>query len=132
MQIVDIQNADKTLLTNVKNLKIGNNTKQINITDVEIEDSPKGKRVYLVANSNDGAQFKINEAWIVDHTGSVVPKTLWLSLDADGNIMSTSVLGRFLNFFKCTSPAELINRRVTATSKPNGFMAVNAYEVSAS
>lgn len=112
---------------NVKNLKIGTNIKKAKLTDVQIENSPKGQRVFLVANSNDGAQFKINEAWIVDHTGNVVPKTLWLSLDDSGDILSSSVLSRLLNFFKCSSISELIGRDIIIASKPNGFMAINAY-----
>lgn len=116
---------------NILELKQGTAQKRAKIIHVysqPFKEGAKSERVYFDTISDDGSGFKVNEIWIRDHNGQVVPKSLWLSLDVNGNILSSSLLGRFLDFMRCSSIAELKDREIILEPKENDFMAVVAYE----
>jgi|WetSurSiteA1Bulk_404760.scaffolds.fasta_scaffold17804_2 hypothetical protein len=114
------------------NLKIGSNKKKVKIINIDAKASIDGnpnKRFYVYTQSDDGAEYKVNEVWVKDHTGTLAVKGLWLNYDSTGeNLLATSLLAKFLQYLNVNSVAEVIGKEVTLQPKPNGFMAIVAYD----
>jgi hypothetical protein len=112
----------------VLNISLGTNKKKVQITNVEafpVRDDNPNQRIYLSTRSSDGAEYKINEVWTKDHTGTVVVKTLWLNFDdSQEHILSTSFLGQLLKMLEVDNTAQLVGKEITVSPKENGFMAI--------
>jgi len=114
------------------NLKIGSNKKKVKIINIDVKPSVIGnpnKRFYVYTQSDDGAEYKVNEVWVKDHTGSLTVKGLWLNFDSTGEqLLATSLLAKFLQYLKAENVSDMIGKEVTLEPKPNGFMAIVAYD----
>lgn len=119
-------------MNEVTDLTIGSNKKKVKIIKTEIKpcsDQNPNKRFFLYTQSADGAEYKINEVWIRDHTGTLVPKSLWLNYDHTGEqLLSTSLLARVMQFLNVMSVSEMVGKEIVLTPKPNGFMAMSAFD----
>jgi hypothetical protein len=119
-------------MNDVLNLKIGSNKKKVKITRIEMRpcaDGNPNKRFYLFTESEDGAEYKVNEIWTRDHENKLVVKSLWLNFDHTGTqLLSTSLLAKFLQYLKIDNVNEMIGKELLLEPKPNGFMAIVAYD----
>jgi hypothetical protein len=119
-------------MNEVRSLRIGSNKKKVRIVGTDEKPSVDGnpnKRFYIFTESDDGAQYKVNEVWVKDHTGTLTVKGLWLNYDYTGEqLLSTSLLARFLQFMNVNDVSDIIGKEVILQPKPNGFMAIVAYD----
>lgn len=119
-------------MSEVRSLKIGSNKKKVKIVGTDEKASVDGnpnKRFYIFTESDDGAQYKVNEVWVKDHTGTLTVKGLWLNYDCTGEqLLSTSLLAKFLQYMHVDDVADIIGKEVILQPKPNGFMAIVAYD----
>lgn len=119
-------------MNEVTNLKIGSNKKKVKIIGIDstisIDGNPN-KRFYIYTQSADGAEYKVNEIWVKDHTGTLTVKGLWLNYDYTGEqLLSTSLLAKFLQFLNINDVNSIVGKEVILQPKPNGFMAIVAYD----
>ena len=119
-------------MKDVLRLKIGTSRKKVTIKHVDAKSPTDGNpnmRVYLHTQAEDGAEYRVNEIWTKDRTGTIVVKGLWLNFDVSGEkLLKTSLLAKFLEFMKTKEVSELIGKEVILEPKENSFMAVVAYE----
>jgi hypothetical protein len=117
---------------NELNLKIGTNRKRVKITETDMRAVGEGnpnKRFFIYTQSDDGAEYKVNEVWIRDHTDQIAVKGLWVNFDATGTqLLSTSLLAKFLKFMNVSGTQELVGKELILEPKENGFMAIVAYD----
>lgn len=115
------------------NLKIGTSRKRVTVVETDMRAVGEGnpnKRFFMKTRSDDGAEYKVNEVWIKDHNDKISVKGLWVNFDDTGKqLLSTSLLARFLKFMGVSSTQELVNKELILEPKENGFMAVVAYDV---
>ena len=113
-------------------LKIGSSKKKVTIVEIESKyysPQDKDERLYIHAVSNAGKAYKVSEIWIRDHNQEVIPRGLWLNLDDSNSALDpTSPLVRLLQHVGAADLPALIGKEVTVEPKPNGFMAIIAYE----
>lgn len=119
-------------MNEVTDLTIGSDKKKVTIVNTEIKpcsDLNPNKRFFIYTQSTDGAEYKINEVWVKDHTGTLVPKSLWLNFDHTGEqLLSTSLLARIMQFLNVNAISEMIGKEIVLKPKPNGFMAMIAFD----
>jgi hypothetical protein len=117
---------------NCENLKIGTSRKRVKIVETDMRSVGIGnpnKRFFIYTKSDDGAEYKVNEIWTRDHNDKITVKGLWVNFDDTGKqLLSTSLLAKFLKFMGVSSTQELIDKELILEPKENGFMAVVAYD----
>jgi len=119
-------------MTDVFSLKIGSDKKKVKIIGIARKPSSDGnpnERFYITAQADDGPEYKINEVWTQDYTGKIVPKSLWMDLDETAErLLATCLLAKFLKYVAVEDVKDLIGKEVLVRPKPNGFMAIVAYD----
>ena len=117
---------------NEVNLRIGSSRKRVKVIETDMRAVGEGnpnKRFFIYTKSDDGAEYKVNEIWIRDHNKQITVKGLWVNYDDTGSqLLSTSLLARFLKFMHVSGTQELVGKELILEPKDNGFMAVVAYE----
>ena len=120
------------MINDLLNLRVGSSKKKVTITDIgeqDVGENNPNKRFFLRTQSDDGAEYKVNEVWVRDHNKKIVVKGLWLNFDSSGDhLLSTSLLAKFLKFMGVSTPGELKGKEITLEPKENGFMAIVAYD----
>jgi hypothetical protein len=111
---------------NYLTLKLGCSLKKAVVTNIEVR-CPKltgNEKLYLKVRPEDGKEFTVNEVWLKSPSKELATKGLWLELDVFGQILSTSVLGRYLKSMDIGTIGELLGKEVLLQPKPNGFMCI--------
>lgn len=119
-------------MSDILQMKIGSPRKTAIIKEIWTERLPSNERaekVHMKCESSDGAPYDISEMWFKNHKQEVTVKGIYINRDhTNVAIHPTSLMARLMQYFNVTSVAELIDKEIFVEPKPNGFMAIVAYD----
>ncbi|MBC8436903.1 hypothetical protein H8D85_01115 [bacterium] len=104
--------------------------KAIDEITIAIKDKPSKKAVFKVEQA-DGKTFNISDVWIETAKGDRIIQGLWINLDDEGSISSTSTLARFLKYNQKDSLREFVGTTIEVYPDPNNFLVFSTCEVEA-
>ena len=111
----------------ILSLKVGGS--RLNTTVIAVEHSPSDGKLLIHCRSSHERKFKCFEVWLLDRSGRVQWKRLYLNLDSTGTtILAGSHLAKLLSFYKVDSLGGLVGNEILLEPKPNGLLAIVAYE----
>lgn len=96
--------------------------KDITLREVENKFGRISRILTLVAVTHDGYAYEITGAFILDSDGEEVKRTLFLDLDAEGNIRADTTLAAFMRFFEAKRPGDLIGREIMLRANSQGHL----------
>jgi hypothetical protein len=113
-------------------LQLGNSNVTVRIIGVEskkvnLDNETSADKMVLITETREGNKFNVDEV-LIKQKESLVTRGLWIIRDDDKNILSTSTLGRFLNFLQVKTVKDLMGKEITLAPKDNQFMAAIAYK----
>lgn len=96
--------------------------KDITLREFENKFGRTSRILTLVAVTHDGYEYDITGAYMLDSEGVEVKRTLFLDLDAEGNIQSDTALADFMRFFGVKKPGDLIGQSILLRPNSQGHL----------
>ncbi len=94
---------------------------------VPLKHGPADKLI-IIAESTDGKEFRISEAWTKSARGQEKVLGLWISLDTEGNLNSRSTLAKLLKYLELKTPADLIGLQTIGYPDDSDFTVLTTYD----